>query len=262
MPDLKIPEAQEELKTEQLPEQAPAQAPEETPKKEPWEAPNPKKKVKTAAEKKKLVKRVVAGVTAAAVLGGIIFGMWYWVFRKDDSLGDIYAEPAYIGSIQSTVEGSGNATAKETATVTIPANGTVEQVLVAQGDVVSAGQPLFSVYSQAAQEALASAQQQMDSLNSKLANLTLTAPFAGKLMEVAQFSPGDNVGEGTEVATLVNDTKLKLSLYFSYAYEDQVRVGQTAQVSVPAVMYTGEGTVEQVNKVSFITPEGASILRR
>ena len=70
MPDLKIPEAQEELKTEQLPEQAPAQAPEETPKKEPWEAPNPKKKVKTAAEKKKLVKRVVAGVTAAAVLGG------------------------------------------------------------------------------------------------------------------------------------------------------------------------------------------------
>ena len=114
MPDLKIPEAQEELKTEQLPEQAPAQAPEETPKKEPWEAPNPKKKVKTAAEKKKLVKRVVAGVTAAAVLGGIIFGMWYWVFRKDDSLGDIYAEPAYIGSIQSTVEGSGNATAKET----------------------------------------------------------------------------------------------------------------------------------------------------
>ena len=256
MPDLKIPEAQEELKTEQLPEQAPAQAPEETPKKEPWEAPNPKKKVKTAAEKKKLVKRVVAGVTAAAVLGGIIFGMWYWVFRKDDSLGDIYAEPAYIGSIQSTVEGSGNATAKETATVTIPANGTVEQVLVAQGDVVSAGQPLFSVYSQAAQEALASAQQQMDSLNSKLANLTLTAPFAGKLMEVAQFSPGDNVGEGTEVATLVNDTKLKLSLYFSYAYEDQVRVGQTAQVSVPAVMYTGEGTVEQVNKVSFITPEG------
>ncbi len=256
MPDLKIPEAQEELKTEQLPEQAPAQAPEETPKKEPWEAPNPKKKVKTAAEKKKLVKRVVAGVTAAAVLGGIIFGMWFLVFRKDDSLGDIYAEPAYIGSIQSTVEGSGNATAKETATVTIPANGTVEQVLVAQGDVVSAGQPLFSVYSQAAQEALASAQQQMDSLNSKLANLTLTAPFAGKLMEVAQFSPGDNVGEGTEVATLVNDTKLKLSLYFSYAYEDQVRVGQTAQVSVPAVMYTGEGTVEQVNKVSFITPEG------
>ena len=264
MPDLKIPEAQEELKTEQAPEQVPQQAPEQapeqapgqSPKQDPWEAPAPKKRVRTAAEKKKLVKRIIAGVVAAAVTAGIVFGMWFLVFRKDESLGNIYAEPAYIGSIQSTVEGSGNATAKETATVTIPANGTVEQVLVAQGDVVSAGQPLFSVYSQAAQDALATAQQQMNSLSDKLANLTLTAPFAGKLMEVAQFNPGDNVGEGVEVATLVNDTKLKLSLYFSYAYEDQIWVGQTAQVSVPAVMYTGEGTVEEVHKVSFITPEG------
>ena len=108
MPDLKTPEAQEELKTEQVPEQAPEQAP----KQEPWEAPAPKKRVRTAAEKRKLVKRVIAGVTAAAVLAGIIFGMWLLVFREDDSLGDIYAEPAYIGSIQSTVQGSGNATAK------------------------------------------------------------------------------------------------------------------------------------------------------
>ena len=260
MPDLKIPEAPEEQKTEQVPEQSseqiPGQTPEQNQKQDPWEAPSPKKKVRSAAEKKKLVKRIIAAVVAVAVLGGIIFGMWALVFREDDSLGDIYAEPAYIGSIQSTVQGSGNATAKETSTVTIPANGTVEQVLVSEGEMVFAGQPLFAVYSQAAEEALATAQQQMGTLNDKLANLTLTAPFSGKLLEVAEFSPGDNVSEGTEVATLVNDTRLKLSLYFSYAYEDQIRVGQTVQVSVPAVMYTGEGRVEQINKVSFITPEG------
>lgn len=259
MPDLKIPEAPEEELAEQAPapeELTTGPAPEQVPAQDPWEAPAPKKKVRSAAEKKKLVKRIIAGVTAAAVLAGIIFGMWYLVFREDDSLGTIYAEPAYIGSIQSTVQGSGNANAKETATVTIPANGTVEQVLVSQGDVVFAGQPLFSVYSQAAQDTLATAQQQMNSLNEKLANLTLRAPFSGKLLEVTEFSPGDNVGEGSTVATLVDDTRLKLSLYFSYAYENQVRVGQTAQISVPAVMYTGEGRVEQVNKVSFITPEG------
>ena len=263
MPDLKIPEAPEEELAEQAPApegQTAEQAPEKAPAQDPWETPAPKKRVRTAAEKKKLVKRIIAGTTAAAVLAGIIFGMWFLVFREDDSLGDIYAEPAYIGSIQSTVQGSGNANAKETATVTIPANGTVEQVLVSTGDVVSAGQPLFSVYSQTAQDALATAQQQMDSLNEKLANLTLVAPFSGKLIDVPEnilgLSPGDSVGEGSTVATLVNDTKLKLSLYFSYAYENQVRVGQTAQVAVPAVMYTGEGKVEQINKVSFITPEG------
>lgn len=256
MPDLKIPETSEGLKTEQAPEKTPEQASEQAPKQDPWEAPAPKKRVKTAAEKKKLVKRIIAAVVAVALVGGIIFGMWFLVFRKDDSLGTIYAEPAYISSIQSTVEGSGNATAKETSTVTIPANGTVEQVLVATGDMVSAGQPLFAVYSQTAQEALAVAQQQMDSINDKLANLTLRAPFSGKLLEVTEFNPGDSVSEGSAVATLVNDTRLKLSLYFSYAYEGQIWVGQTAEVSVPAVMYAGEGTVEEINKVSFITPEG------
>lgn len=259
MPDLKIPETPEGLKTEQVPEQAPEKTPEQAseqaPKQDPWEAPAPKKRVKTAAEKKKLVKRIIAAVVAVALVGGIIFGMWK-ILRQDDSLGAIYAEPAYISSIQSTVEGSGNATAKETSTVTIPANGTVEQVLVATGDMVSAGQPLFAVYSQTAQEALAVAQQQMDSINDKLANLTLRAPFSGKLLEVTEFNPGDNVSEGSAVATLVNDTRLKLSLYFSYAYEGQIWAGQTAEVSVPAVMYAGEGTVEEINKVSFITPEG------
>ncbi len=215
-----------------------------------------KKPRRTAAEKKKLVKRIIAIVVAAAILSGIVFGMWFLVFREDDSLGDIYAEPAYIGSIQSVVQGSGNANAKETSTVSIPANGTVQQVHVSGGDVVMAGQPLFTVYSQTAQDALATAQETMNSLNEKLANLSLQAPFSGKLMEVSEFYPGDNVGEGATVATLVNDTKLKLSLYFSYAYEDQVWAGQTASVSIPAVMYTGEGVVEKVNKVSFITPEG------
>ncbi len=219
-----------------------------------------KKNRRTAAEKKKLVKRIIALVVAAAVLGGIVFGMWFLVFREDDSLGYIYAEPAYIGSIQSVVQGSGNANAKETSTVTIPANGTVQQVHVAGGDVVYAGQPLFTVYSQTAQDALATAQETMNSLNEKLVNLSLTAPFSGKLIDVPEnileLGPGDQVNEGSIVATLVNDTKLKLSLYFSYAYEDQIWAGQAATVSIPAVMYTTEGRVEKVNKVSFITPEG------
>lgn len=265
MPEIYTPDAPEKAseETQQAPaaqaagaETAQEQTAGQVPAAEGRTADKEKKPRRTAAEKKKLVKRIIAIVVAAAILSGIVFGMWFLVFREDDSLGDIYAEPAYIGSIQSVVQGSGNANAKETSTVTIPANGTVQQVHVAGGDVVMAGQPLFTVYSQTAQDALATAQETMNSLNEKLSNLTLQAPFSGKLMKVSEFYPGDNVSEGSTVATLVNDTKLKLSLYFSYAYEDQVRAGQSASVSIPAVMYTGEGVVEKVNKVSFITPEG------
>ena len=65
------------------------------------------------------------------------------------------------------------------------------------------------------------------------------------------------MSEGTKIATLVNDKKLKLSLYFSYAYEGDIWAGQSVDVSVPAVMKTFTGRVEKVNKVSFISPEGA-----
>lgn len=261
MPDLQTPEApvREEATppVDETPAQAPEQAIEQPPKQDPWEAPAPKKPVRTAAAKKKLVKRIVAIVVTLAILAGIGFGMWFLVFREDDSLGTIYAEPAYIGSIQSVVQGSGNANAKETATVTIPANGTVQQLFVESGGAVFAGDPLFTVYSQTAQDALTHAQDAMRTLNEKIGNLTLRAPFSGKLLEVTEFQAGDEVSEGSQVATLVDDSRFKLSLYFSYAYEDLIKVGQAASVSVPAVMYTSaDGVVEKINKVSYITPEG------
>ena len=81
--------------------------------------------------------------------------------------------------------------------------------------------------------------------------------LAGKLLDVTEFNTGDTVGEGATVATLVNDKKLKMSLYFSYAYDGQVKVGQAANISVPAAMYTtAAGKVEKINRVSYITPEG------
>ncbi len=49
---------------------------------------------------------------------------------------------------------------------------------------------------------------------------------------------------------------LKLSLYFSYAYENEIQIGQKVSVSVPAVMQTFDGRVEDIHKVSYISPEG------
>lgn len=66
----------------------------------------------------------------------------------------------------------------------------------------------------------------LSDLQEDAANLTIRAPFAGKLQDVKEFQIDQDVSKGTVVATLVNDKQLKLSLYFSYAYEDQISVGQ------------------------------------
>ena len=224
--------------------------------------PPPRRPVK--AGKKKMIKRLVALGVTLALVAGIGFGVWYLVFRDTSTVGAPLTSVAQIGTIQSTVEGYGTAVPKEQASITLSAAGTVQEVYVTVGQQVFAGDPLYTIDSQEARDKLQDAQENLDSLMKDMAdlqedaaNLTVRAPFAGKLQEVQDFEIDQEVSKGAPVATLVNDKKLKLSLYFSYAYENQIAVGQRVDVSVPAVMRSFTGTVEKINKVSYISPEGA-----
>ena len=224
-------------------------------------APKPKKR----KQNKKRLKTILALVITLAVLAGLGYLLWYFVLKPAPvDQGDIYSQPAYIGSIQSTVQGSGNAKAKESAAITLTEGGIVREVHVVPGDVVTTGQPLYTIYSEAAEKAVTDAQEKVNALNKELsklqektADLVIRAPFAGKLINVKEFTPDQDVTSGTEVATLVNDKKLRLSLYFSYAYENSITTGQSVNVSIPAVMKDFSGKVEKINKVSYISPEGA-----
>lgn len=216
------------------------------------------------AGKKKMVKRLIALGVTAAIVAGVCFGVWYLVFRDTSTVGEPLTSIAEIGTIQSTVEGYGTAVPKESASITLNAAGTVQEVYVTVGQQVFAGDPLYTIDSQEARDKLQQAQdtlnglmEDMADLQEELANLTVRAPFAGKLQEVEEFQPDQEVGKNQKVAVLVNDRKLKLSLYFSYAYDGQIAPGQSVQVTIPAVMREFTGTVEKVNRVSYISPEGA-----
>lgn len=213
--------------------------------------------------KRKVRQAAIAGVVVVALAAGGVL-LYRFLTKQDSAASEIQTQTVQYGTIQSKVSGSGNAKAKETAAITLTAGGTVQEVFVSPGDTVTAGQPLYTIFSQEAQDQVTQAQAQVDSLNKEMAslqedvsNLTTRAPFAGKLINVKEFQPDQDVAKETPVATLVNDKKLKLSLYFSYAYENQIRTGQSVQVSIPTVMGTYTGTVEKINKVRFISPEGA-----
>ena len=230
----------------------------------PVPAPTPVAKAPKGKKNPKRVKRLIIGGAAAIVLvvGGVV--LYRFLTKQNDTNSEIQSQPVEIGSIQSTVSGSGTATAKESAAITLTAGGTVREVYVTSGDTVTAGQPLYTIFSQDAQDLVDAAKENLDKLNKDMAdlqdeaaNLTVRAPFAGKLQDVQTFESDQDVSKGATVATLVNDKKLKLSLYFSYAYENEIKVGQSIEVSIPAVMRTFTGSVEKINKVSYISPEGA-----
>ena len=221
----------------------------------------------TSNQKKKQRNKVRNTIIALVVLAVLAVGgffLYRFLTAKEAVNSQIQTQPAQISSIQSMVQGSGNAKAKDTAAITLTQGGTVQEVFVTAGDTVTEGQPLYTIRSQAAEDEVTAAQEKVSNLQKDMAdlhkalnNLTVRAPFAGKLIEVSEFETGSTVSSGASVATLVNDKKLKLSLYFSYAYENDIYVGQSVSVSIPAVMDSFTGSVEQVNKVHYITPEGA-----
>ena len=209
------------------------------------------------------VRNLIIGlVILAAVAAVAVVLLRSFLFGKEEK--KILTDTVQINSIQSKVEGSGVTAAQNSATITLTTGGNVQEVYVKEGDQVTQGQPLYVIDSTEAQKAVQEAQKGYDNLQKQLKglydsinDLTVTAPFSGKLLDVAQITPGQSVASGTKIATLVDDSTMKLSLYFSYAYEKQISVGQTARISIPSTMSSLAGTVSKINKVSYISPEGA-----
>lgn len=265
-------------------------------------------------------KRIIALLLVLALAGSGGYYLWQYLNQTEEVESSIQTGYAMYGSIASTVQGSGNARAKASAALTLPQGGIVQEVLVSAGDVVMEGQPLYTIFSQAAydeialkeeavrtaqervqetlddvesaqdrvteaqkavtraeegvvdaqegvteaEEAVADAQAVITDLEEDIAELeeskttlVLTAPFSGKLMEVEVPTLGAQVSDGQSVATLVDDSVLHLSLYFSYAYEASIYVGQPVTVFLPSVMGDFQGTVQEIRWVEYITAEGA-----
>lgn len=179
---------------------------------------------------------------------------------------EVLTSTVQYGSITATVDGSGLTKAKDSETITIATTGTVSEVFVSEGDTVEPGTPLFIIDSDAARTAVDKARQdvlgrekQLNALLKNVAGLNLAAGYSGKLMEVVDLNPGDTISKEQKLAVLADDTRLRLTQYYSYAYEGMISQGQGMNVSIPALMSSLPGTVEAVHMVSRITPEGTKL---
>ncbi|MBQ9346043.1 MAG: HlyD family efflux transporter periplasmic adaptor subunit [Oscillibacter sp.] len=287
------------------------------------------KKKKSAAERKKRRRtiRIIVGILIALL---VIFFLWRHFHGGGGSAStEVLTDFVQYGSIMSTVEGSGLTRARNSETVLIPYAGTVREVLVEEGDVVSAGDPLFVVDSEDARKAVEDAEKNVDKANEavdraneavqtardrvreaeqgittaqdrvreaqesvttaqdrvrdaeegvtsarkrvdtavkslnevreKLNKLDIRAEYDGKLLDVQKLEPGDSVSEGTVIATLADDTRMRLTLYYSYAYAEDLREGQAMTVSIPRLMSEVSGVVEKIKPVERITEEGSRL---
>ena len=228
-------------------------------------APEKKQKGKrpplTKKQKKLIRFGVIGGVAVIAIvllskaLGG-----------SSEPAAEVVEDTVMYNSITSTVQGSGITKAKNSETIAITTTGTVRDVYVTEGQLVTAGTPLFTIDSEAARSAVEKArkdvngyQKQLDTMNKDIAGLNLSPTYPGKLMETVQLNPGDPITKDQTVAKLVDDRTMRLKQYYSYAYEGDIRAGQSAQISIPALMSSVSGTVSAVHMVERIAPEGSKL---
>lgn len=213
------------------------------------------------------IKRAVALVVAAAVVVGGGFGIKTLFFQNETQTA--LTETTTYGSLSTVIEGTGTTMPADSVTYTTASTTEITGVYVSAGDTVEAGDLLYTQDDSELDEeieeyqdeltelqnTLSDASDQLSELSERLSDLKVTAPFSGRITDVT-VRTGDTVGSGTKLATLVDDSKMTLTQYFSYAYEDQVYVGMKAGVSIASLMTTLDGTVTEIKKVDRVTAEG------
>ena len=107
-----------EITTPQTTETAPAPA---------QTTPRPPVKPNGGRKKKKMVKNLIILAVVLALLAAGGFALYRFLFSTGGEEGEIFAQPAFLGSIQSKVSGSGTAKAKESAAITLTQSGTVQE---------------------------------------------------------------------------------------------------------------------------------------
>ena len=209
---------------------------------------------------------ILLAVVVAAVAGGAA-GIGQLFFSQEERTA--LTERTTYGSLATTIEGTGTTVPADSVTYTAASDSEITGVYVSAGDTVEAGQLLYTQDSTELDEqietyqdeitelenTLSDAQSQLAELNESMAALSVTAPFSGRITDVTA-EVGDSVNAGTRLATLVDDSQMTLTQYFSYAYEDQVHVGMEAGISVASLMRTFEGTATEIKKVDRVTTEG------
>lgn len=235
--------------------------------------------------KRKLPKKFKVGLTL--VILALLIGGSVWLVKKAQTTGkdqQITQQTtiATRGALETFVEGNGRTAAKSKYDLGKELKGIVTEVKVASGDAVHKGDVLFIVDPKDtrkdldtaiselddAQRAVDEASSSLQKAQKNVSQLTITAPFAGKVIPNVDdkgvsktYKVGQSVNAGDVIGTMVDDTTMRLPLYFNYSYLNQIKVGATASVSIPSSMSTVTGKVTEIEKSQRVSDDGVMLFR-
>ena len=163
-----------------------------------------------------------------------------------------------VGSIQTTVSGSGRLSDKESESVVLPANLTLEKVYVSNNESVTEGQILAAVNHPSLVAAMAQLQAELDAMDEKIADAegeeisdTITAPVSGRIK-------ASYVSAGADIAATMYENGCLMLLSLDGYMAVEVPAGDL--VTDEWVTVTSSGGVEYDGFVESVVGGTATIL--
>lgn len=214
---------------------------------------------------RKTILRIISGVLVIAIIGSLGFYGWK---KTHPAAKTVMAQQTAVvrkGGFSVTVSGGGPVAASNKSEVTPKTDATVTKVYFKEGDTVKAGDLLFDLDDstaklnvEKAKASLAQTELTQKSNISSLQKLKVTAPFSGQVTGLT-IKQGDVLNKNGAVLTLVDSSKLKLTVPFNSYNVSEITVGKKVTVYVQSLMQSVEGVVSYVNNTSFSTSTGGEL---
>lgn len=199
----------------------------------------------------KILKRVIAAVVIVAVA---VTGVTVYLNRGKTKVVTQVQQTAKVakGNLSISITGTATVASSSTANVVPKVAGTITKVYYNEGDVVKQGALLYEMDDSSARldiekikNNIATAQlSNQDNLTS-IGKLNITAPFSGILTTIP-VKVGDTAAKGGTLATLVDKSKLKVTVPMKLASLNGVSEGGSAMVHVQSLMQSIAGTITMV----------------
>ena len=169
------------------------------------------------------------------------------------------------GNIEISLSGSGTVTSSNTSDLMANVSGKVTKSYFKEGDKVKKGDLLYEIDDtdaklniQKIENSISQAQLSVNSNQKNYSNLTVRAPFDGKVTEIAAKT-GDSANNNMTLFTITQTSKLKVSVPFSTTYIKDIKIGQKAEVQVQEVMDTVSGTVTGIDDNTYTASNGGIV---
>ena len=209
--------------------------------------------------KKRLLRKRVL-IPAVACVVALSLGIHFFGGGQTALAADLTYTTAAVErrDITSEITGSGSLEAANSYSVTSLVDGTILADYFEEGDQVDEDTVLYDIDSsdmasslEQSEISLSQAQRSYNNKLKDLADLTVTAPKAGQVVDIA-VEAGDDVSAGQTVATIRDSDTMTLKVPFLADEAAGFYVGQSAQVTLDSTFEVLNGTVTEVSGVDQV----------